>query len=101
MPTLSWDSCLDPETKVATLRCIPIVLDNLIRSLVILAGIVCVFLIIFSGYKMVTSEGDPEKLKTTRKTLFYALGGFLLVLASFVILATLGKFTGVKQLIPK
>ena len=96
-----WGSCIDAVTQVATLNCIPIVLNNIIYALVVLAGTVCVFLIIYSGYKFVSSEGDPEKIGSARKTLFYAIGGFVFVLASFLLLSIIGNFTGVKQLIPK
>ena len=94
-----WESCLS-NGDVATLACIPLVLQNIINFMIIFAGIICVFLIIFAGFKFVTSEGDPEKIATARKTLFYAIGGFLLVLLSFVILTALSEFTGVTRLAP-
>ena len=84
--TSDWSTCIEPGTDVATLRCIPIVAQNIINFLALFAGIVCVFLIIYTGFKLVTSEGDPEKISSARKTLFYALGGFGLILASFVLL---------------
>ncbi len=95
-----WSSCLS-NGDVATLACVPIVLQNIINFLILFAGIVCVFLIVYAGIKLVTSEGDPEKISSARRTLFYAIGGFLLVLASFVILNTLGQFTGVNRLKPQ
>lgn len=98
--TAEWGSCLS-NGDVATLACIPVVLGNIINALVILAGVVCIFLIIFAGFKFVTSEGDPEKIASARKTLFYAIGGMLLVLASFFILNVVATFTGVDQLKPK
>ena len=101
---IEWGSCVDKTLDpngVATLDCIPVVLQNIINSLILLAGIVCVFLIVFAGYKFVMSEGDPEKIASARKTIFYAIGGFFLVLASFLILNVLGKFTGVNFVAPK
>ena len=47
------------------------------------------------------SEGDPEKIATARKTLTYAIFGFVFILLSFVILNAIAKFTGVEQLAPK
>lgn len=98
--TSDWSACLG-DGDVATLACVPIVLQNIINALVVLAGIVCVFLIIFAGYKFVTSEGDPEKIASARKTIFYAIGGMVLVIASFLILNIISDFTGVKQIAPK
>jgi len=101
MPSIvsDWSSCLD-NGDVATLRCIPIVLQNIINSLVMIAGIACIFIIIYAGIKFVTSEGDPEKVAAARKTVLYGVGGFILVLGSFLVLNLLATFTGVDQLTP-
>lgn len=105
IPTTDWKDipgCLSgPNNDVATLACIPGVLQNIINFLVLFAGVVCVFLIIIAGYKIVTSEGDPEKMSSARKTLFYAIGGFLLVILSFVILNIIATYTGVESIAPK
>lgn len=103
IPTADWTTtgCVDQQTGVATLACIPIVLQNLINFMALFAGIVCVFLIVFAGYKFVMSEGDPEKIASARKTLTYAIGGFIFVLLSFVILNIIANFTVVDRLAPK
>ncbi len=97
--TSVWGSCV--QGGVATLACIPVVLQNIINFLILFGGVVCVFLIVFSGYKYITSEGDPEKVSSARKTIFYAIGGFLLVLGSFLLLNIIATFTGVTRLSPK
>jgi hypothetical protein len=95
-----WTGCLSDD-GVATLRCIPIVMQNIIYFLIGFASIVCVFIIILAGYKFVTSEGDPEKIANARKTALYALGGFILIIASFLIMNILGTFTGVERISPQ
>jgi len=100
IPTADWTSCLS-GTDVATLSCIPIVLQNIINFLVIFSAVVCVFILIFAGFKFTTSEGDPEKIANARKTALYGLGGFVIVLASFFLLNLISKFTGVSQLGPQ
>jgi len=95
MPITDWGNCVSPE-GVATLGCIPVVIQNLVNALVIIAAIVAVFLIIYSGYKFVMSEGDPEKVSTARKTLLYAIAGFVFILLAFVFLNVIGQITGVK-----
>ena len=57
-------------------------------------------MIVYSGIKLITSQGDPEKIKEARRTMMYAIGGFILVLASFLILNILAEFTGVKRIAP-
>ena len=101
----SVSNCIfvDEKTKaeVATLACIPVVIQNIVNSLVILAGVVFVFLIIVSGYKFVMSEGDPEKVASARKTFIYALVGFIFILLSFLFLNVIGELTGVDRISPQ
>ena len=99
IPVSDLGNCV--QKGVATLACIPIVLQNIINVLVVVAGIVAVFLVIFSGYRFVMSEGDPEKIAVARKTLTYAIFGLVFILLSFVILNAIAKFTGVEQLAPR
>lgn len=100
IPVADWGNCVSQE-GVATLACLPIVLQNIINALVVIAGLVSVFMIIYSGYKFVMSEGDPEKISSARKTLIYAIAGLIFVLLSFVFLNVIAKFTGVEQLAPQ
>lgn len=66
-----------------------------------LAGGIALLLIIYSGYRMVTSTGNPEALQGARETLTAAIVGLLFVIFSFVILEIIGvdilrlpQFTG-------
>jgi hypothetical protein len=98
--TTDWTESGCVEDGVATLRCIPVVMQNVINFLIVFAAVICVFMIIFAGYKFVTSEGDPEKISTARKAALYGIGGFILVLLSFFLMNVIGTFTGVSQLKP-
>ena len=91
----------DPDTKeiigrdVATLDCVPAVVQNIITALFLFAGIVAVILIIYSGIKFVLSGGDPKQVEGARKTMTYAIIGFVLILLSFAILNLISTVTGV------
>lgn len=89
---LSWNSCLSPE-NVATIDCVPIILQNVINFLIGFAGILSMLLIVWAGIRFVMSEGDKEKIVNARKTLTYALLGLLLVALAFVILNFIFAFT--------
>ena len=91
-----WGDCV--VDGVATLACLPIVAQNVINALIVIAGIVCVFLIIYSAYQFIMSEGNPEKVSGARKTLIYAIAGFIFILISFLLVNVFGQFTGVDQL---
>lgn len=100
IPTMDWGSCLS-NGDIATIACVPIVLQNIINFLLMFAGIIAVFLIVYSGIKFVTSSGDPQKVESARKTLTYAIIGFVFILFSFVTINFIAQFTGVTQLIKK
>ena len=91
---MPWDKCL--EKDVATLNCIPIVFSNILNWALAFAGVVALFLIIFSGIKFITSGGDPKQVEGARKTLTYAIIGLLIILFSFFILNLISYVTGVE-----
>lgn len=49
------------------------------------AGIVAVVIIVFAGYRYITSAGNPEKAKQARNTIFYTIIGLLVIIFSFAI----------------
>lgn len=87
-----WGSCVTPE-GVATLACLPVVFRNIISGFLIFVGAVAMVLIVFSGYKLITSGGDPKKVEEARKIMTYAIIGAILVLSSFAILYFIGFIT--------
>ena len=81
--------------RVATLDCIPIIIGNVVFYLLVFAGIVALILIIISGFKFVTSAGEPKRAEGARKTLTFALIGLFLILLSFAIVRFVADVTGV------
>lgn len=93
---MPWDQCLD--AGVATLRCIPILIKNLINAALVLAGATTLVFIIYSGIKFITSRGDQQAVADARKTLTFAIIGLFIIFLSFFIVALLSKVTGVDQI---
>ncbi len=93
MPFTKWDTCLD--NNVATLRCIPIVLQNIISAALLFSGVVALFLIIYSGIKLVYSGGDQKQVQSARQIMTYAILGLVLVLLSFGIIYFISYLTRV------
>ncbi len=78
--------------------CIPITLDNPLKSATILdivnmvldaaikiLGTLVVIMIIYSGFLFVTAQGAPEKIGSAKKTLMYACIGAALIIAAKLI----------------
>jgi len=94
-----WDSCLEgPNHDVATLACIPIVINNVITAALVFSGMVALVLIIYSGTRYITSRGDPTKVEGAKKTLTYAILGLIVIFLSFFIVTLISKLTGVEQI---
>lgn len=54
------------------------------------SGGIALLLIIFSGYQMMMSQGNPEKIQGARETLTSAIVGLLFIIFSLVILEFIG-----------
>lgn len=81
------------ETGVATLNCIPDLLRGVINFGTKFAGVVLLFFIVYSAVKFITSSGDPGKIASARKSLTYALIGFILITGAFLIISFVSKIT--------
>jgi hypothetical protein len=91
---MDWGGCV--RNGIATLKCVPIVFNNLISALLAFSGVVAVVLIVLGGIQFLTSGGDPIKVEKARKTIMFAVIGFALVLLSFVIMKVVSTITGVQ-----
>jgi hypothetical protein len=94
------EGCVTPD-GVATLKCIPAVMQNVIGFALLASGIVAVFFIIWGGARYVTSAGDQKRIDAARKTLMWAIIGLILILLSFFIVNFVGVLTGTEDCINK
>lgn len=53
-----------------------------INLISILAGVIAVLMIILSGFKYITAQGDANQISSAKRTLLYALVGLVLVAIS-------------------
>jgi len=61
------------------------VLINVRNWLFTILLIVAVIFIIIAGYNFVTAQGDPDKVRTARNFVLYALVGVAVAVASFAL----------------
>ena len=80
VPTAFGVLNVDPKQIVSTL--LGIVLG--------FVGGIALLLIIYAGYKLVTSRGNPEQIESARETLTSAIIGLLFIIFSVVILEVIG-----------
>lgn len=102
---MDWKSCSvhvpDPNGPlVPTLSCVFNIVTNFIYWALVFSGSVAVILIVISGIRFISSDGDPKKIAQARKTFSFAIIGLLLIFLSFAILYFIAYFTGVGCLKP-
>ncbi|HLC87777.1 MAG TPA: pilin [Patescibacteria group bacterium] len=89
---LTREECF--QDSIAKLGCLPYYLSNIINGFFALSGIAAILLIMISGIRLLMSAGDPVGVAKARKSLYYSILGFVIVLASFLILKVISYITG-------
>lgn len=89
---LTREECF--QDTIAKLGCLPFYLGNIINGLFALSGVAAIILIIISGIRLLASGGDADRVAKARRSLFYAIVGFVIVLFSFLILKVISFVTG-------
>ena len=82
---------MDPPT----LQNLEDVFKSVLNVILGIAGITFFILLLSSGFKFITSGGDPKALEGAKKTLTYAIGGLILIVLSYLILLLIKEITGV------
>jgi heme O synthase-like polyprenyltransferase len=105
-----WDSCIeyaqdangnpinDPSHAIFTLNCVPYLIDRLLQIALIFGGAIAVFFIVWGGFKIIRSAGDPKQMEGARNTIVYAIIGLIIVFLAYFIIAFIADVTGVQCL---
>ena len=70
-------------------------IKNTINLLSLLVGIIAVIMMIYGGFRYITSGGDSGNVTSAKNTILYAIVGLIIVaLAQFIVRFVLGKAVG-------
>ena len=75
------ESVLEPLPKTDT----DTILTNVINLVFFLVGALAVVMIIYSGFQLVTSAGNPGAVAKAKNTLIYSIVGLFLTVAAYAI----------------
>lgn len=76
----SADGLTNPWGEGST---IPGVLDNIIEFLRdYIAPPIVAIMVIFGGFQMLFAQGDPERFSTGKKTILYAVVGYIIIIVA-------------------
>jgi hypothetical protein len=90
----AWESSCLVE-GVATFTCFESLFSNVVQALTALIGVALFIMVIVGGYGFLFSGGDQKKLEKARGTLTAAVTGVVVIVAAYLILLTIERFTGV------
>ncbi len=68
--------------------------DKIVKVAAPVAVIACFILLVYGGYLLSSSEGNPDKLQEARSVITNAIIGLIVVLLSVVILLIIGNTIG-------
>jgi hypothetical protein len=95
-----WGDCLknfegSPGEQVATLRCIPYVMKNIVNGFLIFSGTTALIFLIYAGFMLLNSGGDAKKVESAKRTITFAFLGLAIILMSFFIVNFVSFVSGV------
>lgn len=93
--TTAWSGRCVQHGDVATIQGFECLFANILQVIVTIAGLAFFFMFISGGFKYLTSNGDEKKLAAASSTLTMAIIGLVGVIASWLIMNFIQKFTGV------
>lgn len=85
------DRCLEVITAIGPISTEPQAFVRSVFSIVLgLAGGIALLLLMFAGYRMMSSQGNAEQITASREQFTSAIIGLLFIIFSFVILQIIG-----------
>ncbi len=91
---MNWESLGCAESGVATIFGIKCIITQLLGFIPGLIAIAAVFMIIFSGARMILAGDNPKELAAAQQTLMFAVFGLVGIGLAWVILRLVESFTG-------
>ena len=83
--------CLSVSTAIGNIPTDPTgFISSLFGILLSISGLIAIIIIIISGYRIMVSQGNPEKIKGAREALTSAIIGLLFMIFSVAILQIIG-----------
>lgn len=70
------EDCQIPDNQNGTV--VVLILMGIFDMILFLAGFIAVFMVIFGGFKLLSSNGEPQKIAAARTTIINALVGMVI-----------------------
>ena len=100
IPIVPWGNCVKnlEGVQVFSLHCLPILIQNAVNIALLFSGVVALFLILWSGILLITSNGYKSKVYQAKQTLTYTIIGLVFIILAWSILNVLYNLIGYRPL---
>ena len=93
--TVNGNGACTPGDNTAGTTRINTIITQVVRIFSAIVGVVSIIMIIYGGFKYISSGGDSSKVTEAKNTIIYAIIGLAVVaLAQFIVKFVLDKVTG-------
>ncbi|MDO8430198.1 MAG: hypothetical protein Q7S73_02425 [bacterium] len=77
-PVLAADTSIEIPNPLQV-KTVPALIDNILNYIIGMATLILPLVIIYGAFLLMSSGGDPEKIITGRKTIFWTIVGYALI----------------------
>jgi hypothetical protein len=74
------------------------IINALLPYLFTLAGLLLLLYLIYAGFGLMTSAGDPKKIQEAKSKLTNSLVGFIIIFVSYWLVQIIGKMFGIEAI---
>ena len=74
------------------------IISGLLPYLVVLAGLLLLLYLLYGGFVLMTSRGDPKAMEKGKGIITTALTGFIIVFVSFWLIQIIGRILGIQAI---
>jgi hypothetical protein len=75
------------------------IVQAILPYIFVIAGLLLLLYLIYGGFSLMTSAGDPKKMEGAKGKITGALIGFLIIFVSFWIVQIVGRILGIQPII--
>lgn len=72
-------------------------ITNIFTALAVIIGVITISMVVYSGFRMIISQGNEEAVTKAKNSLQWSLTGFVLVILAWVIISAVSQFFGAQN----
>lgn len=100
---LKYAYALDPNDPcliqgVAQITCLEPLFQRIVSLVATFAGVIFFIMLVVGGFRYLLSAGDAKKTEAAKGTLTAAFLGLVLIVAAYLLIYIVARFTGLKDL---